>query len=112
MPEGPFRRSDCERLQRRPPARNQHWAEAVSRQMQVLKIAAYIAGFVTATFGVMQTISEPGVLNIGLINLGTAAIFWRRCVMRCFDSLLRTAIAYAAGSPTMKTFLRPRVMAV
>ena len=39
-------------------------------------------------------------------------IFCLRCVTRSFDSELRTAIEYAAGSPTMKTFFLPRVIAV
>jgi hypothetical protein len=42
----------------------------------------------------------------------SAAIFSRRWVMRCLDSELRTAMPYAAGSPTMKTFFLPRVIAV
>jgi len=63
-------------MQRRPSARNQHWAESVSRQMRVLNIAAYIAGFVTAAFGILQVITGPGVFNIGLLNLGTAAVFF------------------------------------
>ena len=75
LPEGPFRRSDCERLQRRPPARNQHWADSVTRPQRVLNIAAWIAAFVTGALGVLQTITGQGVLYIGLINLATAAIF-------------------------------------
>ena len=35
-----------------------------------------------------------------------------RWVMRSLASLLRTAIEYAAGSPTTKTFFLPRVIAV
>ena len=62
-------------MQRRPPARNQHWAEAVTRRLRVLNIATWIAAFVTVFFGLMQTITEPGLLNIGVINLVTAAIF-------------------------------------
>lgn len=42
----------------------------------------------------------------------SAANFSFRWVMRSFASLLRTAIAYAAGSPTMNTFFFPRVIAV
>src|ERR1700678_1413163 len=45
-------------------------------------------------------------------ELAAAASFSRRWVILSLDSLLRTAIAYAAGSPTMNTFLRPRVIAV
>ena len=69
LPEHRFRRSDCERLQRRPPARNQHWAEAVTRPQRVLNFATWIAAGVTATLGVLQTITGERVLYIGLINL-------------------------------------------
>jgi len=75
VPEGRFRRSECERLQRRAPARNQHWADAVTRPQRVLNVAAWISAFVTGVLGILQTITGDGVLYIGLINLGTAAVF-------------------------------------
>lgn len=67
-PDRTIRRLDCERLQRRPPARNQHWADSVTRPQRVLTIAAWISAAVTATLGVMQAITGQGVLYIGLIN--------------------------------------------
>lgn len=65
---------DCERLQRRPPARNQHWADAVSRPQRVLTVAVWISALVTASLGILQTITGHGVLFIGLINLATGAL--------------------------------------
>ncbi|WP_236147274.1 adenylate/guanylate cyclase domain-containing protein [Mycolicibacterium sp. CH28] len=62
-------------MQRRPPARNQHWAESVTRRQRVLDIAAAIAAFVTALVGVMQLFADQRLLSIGLINLGTAIFF-------------------------------------
>lgn len=62
-------------MQRRPPARNQHWAEAVTRRQRVLDIAAGIAAVVTALVGVMQLFADQRLVSIGLINLGTAAFF-------------------------------------
>lgn len=79
-------------MQRRPSARNQHWAESVSRQQRVLNIAAYIAAFVTACFGVMQTITGPGVFNIGLINLATAAIFFCIPLLQPFGEVIATLV--------------------
>ncbi|HUL98664.1 MAG TPA: adenylate/guanylate cyclase domain-containing protein [Mycobacterium sp.] len=84
-------------MQRRPSARNQHWAESVSRQQRVLNIAAYIAGFVTAFFGVMQTITEPGVFNIGLINIATAAIFFAIPLLQPLGEVIATLIFVAVA---------------
>ena len=74
LPEAGFRLVDCERLQRRPPARNQHWADSVSRPQRVLTVAVWISALVTASLGFMQTITGHGVLYIGLINLATAVL--------------------------------------
>lgn len=79
-------------MQRRPSARNQHWAEAVSRQMRVLNIATYIAGFVTACFGVMQIVTGPGVFNIGLINLGTALVFFAIPLLQPFGEVIASLV--------------------
>jgi adenylate cyclase len=92
LPEGPFRRSDCERLQRRPPARNQHWADSVTRPQRVLNIAAWIAAFVTGALGVLQTITGQGVLYIGLINLATAAIFLAIPLLHRFGNIIAALV--------------------
>ncbi len=92
LPEGPFRRSDCERLQRRPPARNQHWADSVTRPQRVLNIAAWIAAFVTGALGVLQTITGQGVLYIGLINLATAAIFLAIPLLHRFGDIIAALV--------------------
>ena len=92
LPEGPFRRSDCERLQRSPPARNQHWADSVTRPQRVLNIAAWIAAFVTGALGVLQTITGQGVLYIGLINLATAAIFLAIPLLHRFGDIIAALV--------------------
>ena len=75
LPDSRFRRADCERLQRRPPARNQHWAESVTRQQRVLNFATWIAAALTAGLGILQTVTGDRVLYIGLINLTLAGVF-------------------------------------
>ncbi|BBZ75867.1 adenylate cyclase [Mycolicibacterium anyangense] len=91
-PDGIPRESDCERMQRRPSARNQHWAESVSRQMRVLNIAAYIAGFVTACIAIMQILTGPGAMYIGLINLGTALIFFAIPLLQPFGEVIASLV--------------------
>ena len=48
-------------------------AESATRPQQVLTIAVWIAAFITALLGILQTITGHRVLYIGLINLATAA---------------------------------------
>ena len=95
-----FRRSDCERLQRRPSARNQHWAESATRPQQVLTIAVWISAFVTAALGVLQTITGHRVLYIGLINLATAAALLAVPKLRRYGNVVTVmvfvVIAYAS----------------
>lgn len=71
----PFRRSDCERLQRRQPARNEHYSESLYRQQRALTIATSIAAVVSFSFAVVQLLTASGVWRIGVINLITTAIF-------------------------------------
>jgi len=92
LPEGRFRRSDCERLQRRPPARNQHWAEAVSRPQRVLNIASWIAAAVTMTLGMLQAITGDRVLYIGLINLVTAVVFLAIPLLHRFGTIIAALV--------------------
>ncbi|MGI9126240.1 MAG: adenylate/guanylate cyclase domain-containing protein, partial [Mycobacterium sp.] len=92
LSEGRFRRSDCERLQRRPPARNQHWAEAVTRPQRVLNVAAFIAAFVTATLGILQSITGDSAMHIGLINLATAALFMAIPLLHRFGSIVAAVV--------------------
>ena len=86
--QGRLRRSDCERLQRRPPARNQHWAEAVSRPQRVLNFSAWISAALTATLGLLQTVTGDRVLYIGLINLITAALFLAIPLLHRFGNVI------------------------
>ncbi|MBU3748910.1 MAG: adenylate/guanylate cyclase domain-containing protein [Mycobacterium sp.] len=100
LPEGRLRWSDCERLQRRPPARNQHWAETVSRPQRVLTFAAWISAGLTATLGLLQTFTGDRVLYIGLINLTIAVLFIGVPLLNrlgnVIPALAFVAIAYAA----------------
>jgi adenylate cyclase len=92
LAEHRFRRSDCERLQRRPPARNQHWADAVTRPQRVLNFAAWIAAGVTATLGILQTITGDRVLYIGLINLATAVVFLGVPLLHRFGGIIASLV--------------------
>ncbi len=92
LPEAPFRRSDCERLQRRPPARNQHWADAVIRPQRILNVAAWIAAALTGLLGVLQTVTGDRVLYIGLINLTTAALFLLIPQLGRFGNVIATLV--------------------
>ena len=97
---------DCERLQRRPPARNQHWADVVSRPQRVLTFSTWVAAIITAALGVLQTITGSGVLYIGLINLCIAAIFLAIPLLIRFSNLIlqrsteaRCRALHARGPP-------------
>ena len=100
LPDKPFRRSDCERLQRRPPARNQHWADSVTRPQRILNVATWIAAFVTAALGILQTITGQGVLHIGLINLAVSAVFLAIPLLHRFGNIIAAlvfvTVAYAS----------------
>jgi len=99
---------DCERLQRRPPARNQHWAEVVSRPQRVLTFAAWIAAAITATLGVMQTITGERVLYIGLINLAIATVFLAIPLLHRFGNLV-AALVFVGVSYTALTFVGSQI---
>ena len=102
LPDSRFRRSDCERLQRRPPARNQHWADAVTRPQRVLTFATWIAAGITATLGVLQTVTGDRVLYIGLINLATALVFLAIPLLHRFGNIIAALVfvVVAYGSLT------------
>lgn len=108
LPEMPFRRSDCERLQRRPPARNQHWADSVTRPQRVLNVAAWIAAFVTAALGILQTVTGSGVLHIGLINLATAAVFLAIPLLHRFGNII-AAVVFVVIAYSSLTFVGSQV---
>ena len=75
-------------MQRRPPARNQHWAEAVTRPQRILNIAAWIGALLTATLGVLQTVTGDKVLYVGLVNLATAALLLTIPLLHRFGSII------------------------
>jgi adenylate cyclase len=108
FPEHRFRRSDCERLQRRPPARNQHWAEAVTRPQRVLNFATWIAAGVTATLGVLQTITGDRVLYIGLINLAIAVVFLAVPLLHRFGGII-AALVFVALAYSSLTFVGSQI---
>jgi adenylate cyclase len=103
-----FRLMDCERLQRRPPARNQHWADVVSRPQRVLTFSTWVAAIITAALGVLQTITGSGVLYIGLINLCIAAIFLAIPLLIRFSNLI-AALVFVAVSYTSLTFVGTQI---
>ncbi len=103
-----LRRLDCERLQRRPPARNQHWADAVTRPQRVLTVAVGISALVTATLGVLQTITGQGVLYIGLINLATAAALLAVPLLNRFGNVL-PAMVFVMIAYSSLTFVGTQV---
>ncbi|WP_170310462.1 adenylate/guanylate cyclase domain-containing protein [Mycolicibacterium sarraceniae] len=80
-------------MQRRAPARNQHWAESISRRQRVLNIAAALAAVVTSLVGILQFVTGEHLVVIGLINLGTAAIFGIIPVLHRFGEIL-AALAF------------------
>ncbi|MCH9722210.1 MAG: adenylate/guanylate cyclase domain-containing protein [Actinomycetia bacterium] len=108
VPEGRFRRSECERLQRRPPARNQHWADSVSRPQRVLNIAAWISAFVTGVLGILQTATGQGVLYIGLINLATAAVFLAIPLLHRFGDII-AALVFVVVAYSSLTFVGSQI---
>ena len=85
LPERPFRRSDCERLQRRPPARNQHWADAVTRPQRVLNFAVWISAAITAALALLT-----GLLA-GLAERDATVFDW------CHGQRLPVAVTMAGG---------------
>jgi len=75
---GPMARTFCGppmRLRPQTPARNLHYAERVARNRKVINITAAIAAFVSASFSVMQLVTEHGIWRVALINLVGSAIF-------------------------------------
>jgi adenylate cyclase len=108
LPESRFRRSDCEHLQRRPPARNQHWAESVTRPQRVLNLAAWIAAALTGALGVLQTLTGHGVLYIGLINLATAAVFLAIPLLHRFGDMI-AALVFVIVSFVSLTFVGSQI---
>lgn len=108
VPDLGVRLVDCERLQRRPPARNQHWADAVSRPQRVLTFATWIAAGVTATLGVLQTVTGQGVLYIGLINLTLAAVFLAIPLLHRFGNLI-AALVFVGVSYVSLTFVGTQI---
>lgn len=87
-------------MQRRPPARNQHWAEAVTRPQRILNVAAWIAASVTATLGILQTITGDKVLLVGLVNIAVATLFLAMPLLHRFGSIIAAVVfvvvAYAS----------------
>ena len=87
-------------MQRRAPARNQHWAESVTRRQRVLNIATWIAAVVTLFFGIMQIVTGPKILALGLVNVGTAIAFMLIPLLHRFGdviaSLTFVTVAFAS----------------
>ncbi len=106
--EGRLWRSDCERLQRQPPARNQHWADAVSRPQRVLTMATWISAGLTATLGVLQTVTGDRVLYIGLMNIVIAALFLCVPLLNRFGNVI-PALAFVTIAYASLTFVGTQI---
>lgn len=75
---GPIARTFCGppmRLRPQTPARNRHYDDRMARNRKVINITATIAAFVTASFAVIQLVTENGVWRIAVINLVATAVF-------------------------------------
>ncbi|WP_194163593.1 adenylate/guanylate cyclase domain-containing protein [Mycolicibacterium sp. P1-5] len=90
-------------MQRRAPARNLHWAESIARRQRVLNIAASMAAVVTAVVGILQFITGEHLVAIGLINLGSSAIFGIIPLLHRFGDIIAalTFVAFAFLSLTI-----------
>jgi adenylate cyclase len=75
---GPIARTFCGppmRLVPQTPARNRHYADRDARNRKVINITTIIAAVVTASFAVMQLVTEHGIWRVASINVVAAAIF-------------------------------------
>jgi adenylate cyclase len=95
-------------MQRRPPARNQHWAEAVSRPQRVLIFATSISAALTAMLGVLQTFTGDRVLYIGLINIAIAALFLGVPLLNRFGNVI-PALAFVGIAYASLTFVGTQI---
>jgi adenylate cyclase len=95
-------------MQRRPPARNQHWAEAVSRPQRVLIFATSISAALTAMLGVLQTFTGDRVLYIGLINIAIAALFLGVPLLNRFGNVI-PALAFVGIAYVSLTFVGTQI---
>ena len=64
----------------------------MSRPQRILNVAAWIAAFVTATLGILQTVTGDKVFHIGLWNLATAAMFLAIPLLHRFGSLIAAVV--------------------
>src|ERR1700739_400119 len=88
---GPIARTYCGppmRLRPQTPARNRHYADRIARNRKVINITAAIAAFVSASFSVMQLVTEHGIWRVVLINFVAAAIFAAIPLMHRFGELV------------------------
>src|ERR1700743_2043425 len=69
-------------------ARNRHYDRATVQRQPVLSLGAVIGGSVTAGFGVMQLIFSDSFGYIGVINLGTVALYAARPSLYRFGELV------------------------
>src|ERR1700693_5158923 len=75
---GPIARTFCGppmRLRPQTPARNRHYDDRIARNRKVINITTAIAGTVSASFSIVQLVTEHGIWRIAGINIVAAAIF-------------------------------------
>jgi adenylate cyclase len=70
------------------PARTQFYAESVASRFRVLKIATWIAAFVSVAFGIFQLTVGGQVWWIGLLNLAFGAVFLTVPLLYRFGELI------------------------
>ncbi|MGO9697165.1 MAG: adenylate/guanylate cyclase domain-containing protein [Mycobacterium sp.] len=74
--DGVVRRPDCVAAVREQSRdRNQHYAETVARRHRVLTIAAWLAVMVSASFVLVQIVTDTWSWQVTSINLAAAAVF-------------------------------------
>lgn len=74
----------------------------------MLNVAAWIAAFVTAALGIMQAFTGTDSLYIGLINLGTAALFMALPLLHRFGNIV-AAVAFVVIAFSSLTFVGAQI---
>ena len=88
---GPIARTFCGppmRLRPQTPARNQHYADRIARNRKVINITTAIAATVSASFSIVQLVTEHGIWRIAAINIVAAAIFAAVPLLHRFGGLV------------------------
>ena len=88
---GPIARTFCGppmRLRPQTPARNRHYDDRIARNRKVINITTAIAATVSASFSIVQLVTEHGIWRIAGINIVAAAIFAAVPLLHRFGGLV------------------------